>query len=126
MFDESSSKEAEERIRSSALEGPDLYELFMRVPSSWRFSSNCVCVSEICCSVLAISYPVCSSSEVAEESCSCREESAVPRESSLAEAAARSSCGLAMAMVGASESVHGVARARTSPAVTILLAWVIA
>ena len=48
MFEESSSKEAEDRMRSSALEEPDLYELFMRAPKSWRFSSSWVCVSEIC------------------------------------------------------------------------------
>ena len=46
MLDESSSNEADERMRSSALEEPDLYELFMRVPSSWRFSSSWVWVSE--------------------------------------------------------------------------------
>ena len=54
MFEESSSKEAEERMRSSAPEEPDLYELFMRTPRSWRFSSSCAWVSEICCSVAAM------------------------------------------------------------------------
>ncbi|RGS53034.1 hypothetical protein DWW58_03360 [Olsenella sp. AF16-14LB] len=126
MLDESSSNEADERMRSSALEEPDLYELFMRVPSSWRFSSSWVWVSEICCSVSAMLKVVCSSSEVAEESWSCREESVEPSESSFAEAAERSSSGLAMATVGATVSAQGVARARTNPAVMMHLAWVIA